>query len=796
MALSAGRRLGPYEILAPLGAGGMGEVYRARDPRLGRDVAVKVLRDATSGDPDRLRRFEQEAKAAGALNHPNLLSVYDVGAHEGVPYLVFELLQGTTLRDLLGPEPLSIRKAVDYGVQVARGLAAAHDKGIVHRDLKPENVFVTEDGRVKILDFGLAKLRPVPDALRSDVATASAITEAGTVLGTVGYMSPEQVSGHPADPRSDIFSFGSVLYEMLTGRRAFKGGTPVETMNAILKEEPGALSSASAALPTGVERVVRRCLEKRREDRFESAKDLAFALETALDDSTSPVTSASSSGVSIKTLLAMELVERTALMASLGDVRGAEILGLLESALRAASDRFGGLEADRGVWLFERPIDAVKFALQGQEAVSRLAKAEALALSVRTGIHLGEVLIGEGRVEGLAKATVERLCALAGTNQTLLTRTAFDLARRAARGDDALDDRVVWLSHGLRRVEGLDDSVETFEVGLKGLSLLAPPAGDTAATGAVARSPGWHHPRLWVGLAALAAVLVVAAVRSARRPESGLPAPSAATSSPSRPGSPEALDDDAAIRGVLEPVRSDARATAIADRVMQALGGAEAWNATRYLRFDFAVDSGGKTVASRAHTWDKSTGRYRLEAKTKPGPERPRKEGDPFVVLANVNTKDGSAYLKGRRLEGDEAKSYLDMAYSMWVNDTYWLLMPYKMKDPGVVLTYDGEEKKGAAAWDKVVLTFDNVGLTPKDKYWVYVNRATGLVDKWEYVLNGGPGPPMAFAWQGWTRHGSILLASDRVSQQDEASIHFPVLETPASLPDQVFTSPEAVSAR
>lgn len=266
--------------------------------------------------------------------------------------------------------------------------------------------------------------------------------------------------------------------------------------------------------------------------------------------------------------------------------------------------------------------------------------------------------------------------------------------------------------------------------------------------------------------------------------------------SPGRPGPREPLDDDAAIRDVLEPARSDARAAAIADRVMQALGGAEAWNSTRYLRFDFAVDRGGKTVVSRSHTWDKSTGLYRLEAKTKPGPERPRKEGAPYVALANVNTKEGSVYINGKRLEGEEAKQYLDMAYAIWVNDTYWLLMPYKMKDPGVVLAYDGEEKKGNEAWDKVVLTFDNVGLTPKDKYWAYVNRATGLVDKWEYILNGGPGPAIPWVWKDWTRQGTILLASDRVSQQDDTRIHFPVLEAPASVPDRVFTSPDVVSAK
>lgn len=237
---------------------------------------------------------------------------------------------------------------------------------------------------------------------------------------------------------------------------------------------------------------------------------------------------------------------------------------------------------------------------------------------------------------------------------------------------------------------------------------------------------------------------------------------------------------------------------------MQALGGTEAWNGTRYLRFDFAVDRGGKTVRSRAHTWDKWTGRHRLEANIQPmwslgvliRRPPPRKEGDPFVVLMNINTKEGSAYLNGKRLEGEEEKKYLELAYAIWVNDTYWLLMPYKMRDPGVTLAYDGEEKKGDETWDKVVLTFDNVGLTPKDKYWAYVNRTTGLVDKWEYILDGGPGPAIPFVWKDWTRHGTILLASDRVSQQDDVRIHFPVLEAPASLPERVFTSPESVFAK
>ena len=224
MGLSPGSRLGPYEIVAPLGAGGMGEVYRARDPRLGREVAVKVLTTSLAVDADRLRRFEQEARAAGILNHPNLTAVYDIGEVDGAPYIVSELLEGETLRSRLGSGPVPVRKALDYAVQLARGLAAAHEKHIVHRDLKPENIFLTRDGRVKILDFGLAKLKETEgsDGEHTALPTATRGTEPGVVMGTMGYMSPEQVRGLPADHRSDIFSFGAILYEMLSGQRAFR----------------------------------------------------------------------------------------------------------------------------------------------------------------------------------------------------------------------------------------------------------------------------------------------------------------------------------------------------------------------------------------------------------------------------------------------------------------------------------------------------------------------------------------------------------------------------------------------
>jgi eukaryotic-like serine/threonine-protein kinase len=266
----------------------MGEVYLARDEKLNRDVAIKVLPTALSQDAERLRRFEQEAQAAGALNHPNILAVYDVGTHDAAPYIVSELLEGEELREQLNDGSLPQRKALDYAQQIAQGLAAAHERGITHRDLKPENLFVTTDGRVKILDFGLAKLRPLRnESVSSEIDTRKQITDPGTVMGTVGYMSPEQVRGHEADHRSDIFSFGSILYEMLSGQRAFRRDTMAETMTAILKEEPPELSETNAKVSLPLEKIVRRCLEKQPERRFHSAHDLAFAIESLSGTSTS-----------------------------------------------------------------------------------------------------------------------------------------------------------------------------------------------------------------------------------------------------------------------------------------------------------------------------------------------------------------------------------------------------------------------------------------------------------------------------------------------------------------------------
>ena len=284
MPLSPGEHLGPYEIVDRLGAGAMGEVYRARDARLDREVAIKILPSDVSSDPDRLRRFEQEARAAGRLEHPNILAVHDFGQHDGTMYVVTELLEGMTLRDRLAEGAIPPRKAVEWARDLARGLGAAHEKGIVHRDVKPENLFVTVDGRIKVLDFGLARtivplLAGGSDSSAADSPTIELGTSPGTILGTVGYMAPEQVRGEPADARADVFAFGAVVFEMLTGQRAFARATSIDTLHAILREDPPELASRVRGVPAALERIVRRCLEKNPAERFQSMRDLGFAFE-------------------------------------------------------------------------------------------------------------------------------------------------------------------------------------------------------------------------------------------------------------------------------------------------------------------------------------------------------------------------------------------------------------------------------------------------------------------------------------------------------------------------------------
>ncbi len=329
--LPANTELAHYRIIAKIGAGGMGEVYRAHDARLDREVAIKVLPADLAADEDRLRRFEQEAKATSALNHPNILTVYDIGEYEGSPFIVAELLDGEELRDRLLEGQIPLRKVIEYAQQIVSGLSAAHEKGIVHRDLKPENLFLTKDDRVKILDFGLAKLRaPKTEAGSSEDETRKAITNPGVVMGTVGYMSPEQVRGEKVDHRSDIFSFGAILHEMITGRRAFRRDTIAETMSAILKEEPEELSESNPNINPALERIVRRCLEKKPDRRFQSTSDLGFALESlsAPTNSSGSILPAMAPAVAAPASLRLwKLLTIAALLAAVGSGVGAFILG-------------------------------------------------------------------------------------------------------------------------------------------------------------------------------------------------------------------------------------------------------------------------------------------------------------------------------------------------------------------------------------------------------------------------------------------------------------------------------------
>jgi len=361
MPIQTGARLGPYQILAPLGAGGMGEVYHARDTKLNRDVAVKVLPAHLASDPAALARFEREAQAVAALTHPNILAIHDFGSDQGVSYAVTELLEGDTLRARMGASPVPVRKAVDYGVQIVRGIAAAHQRGIIHRDLKPENVFVTRDGQVKILDFGLAKAGDAA-AVQGETQLAAA-TEPGMVMGTVGYMSPEQVRGLPVDPRTDIFSFGAVLYEMLTGRRAFRGDSHVETMNAILKEDPPEFAEVSAGIPAALDRIVRRCLEKQPEERFHSAHDLGIALETVSGSSSSSAASLGVQAVPAKKRRLMPAVTAFGALSVVAVGLAAYVAGRQSGTASGSAPAFERLTFRRG------PIFSAKLAADGNTIV-------------------------------------------------------------------------------------------------------------------------------------------------------------------------------------------------------------------------------------------------------------------------------------------------------------------------------------------------------------------------------------------------------------------------------------------
>jgi eukaryotic-like serine/threonine-protein kinase len=496
MGLSPGTTLGPYEIVAPLGAGAMGEVYRATDPRLRREVAIKVLPAAFAADPARLRRFEQEALAAASLNHPNILAVFDIGLHDGAPYIVSELLEGGTLRESLAAGELGMRRAVEYAIQVAYGLAAAHEKGIVHRDLKPENLFVTRDGRVKILDFGLAKLTLIEPASGGTAQlTAAAGTEPGMIVGTVGYMSPEQVRGEAADHRSDIFSFAVILYEMLTGRRAFEGPSAVETMHAILKADPPDSARVGVVVPPALERTIRRCLEKNPDQRFQSAKDLGFNLEA--------IAAEAGASVVMPAVQPLPAKARSRLVPALAI--GFAIVAAAVGGFFAARSMSGTPQPTFTRVTFRRgTVQSARFAPDGQTIVfsaawqgdapelfsTRIGSAEARALGIRGASILSMSKSGEMALR-LANGTLARAPLAGGAPREMIERVVA-----AAWAPDGQSLAVVRAVDGRRRIEFPPGNVLYETAGLVSEIAIAPDAKSIACI----ESPQGIGPVISVGL--------------------------------------------------------------------------------------------------------------------------------------------------------------------------------------------------------------------------------------------------------------------------------------------------------
>ena len=457
MTLSTGTRLGPYEVLSRIGAGGMGEVYRAKDGRLGREVAIKVLPPEFASDRDRLRRFEGEARSASALNHPNIVTIYDVGETGGVSWIAMELVEGASLRQLLVSGPLPAKRALSIGTQIASGLARAHASSIVHRDLKPENVMVTPDDLVKVLDFGLAKAAPPATAEGSHAATATQQTDAGVVLGTVGYMSPEQATGKPVDYRSDQFALGAILYEMTTGRRAFERASPVETLSAILKEEPAPLASLRPEAPEALGWIVGRCLAKDPEERYQSTRDLARDLAGVRDRTSgieAPATPkrpraagrrrlaiavAAAIVVLAAAVAAIRLARRGAAPAAAAPVQSLAILPLKPIGSDAADEALGLGIADTIIRGLSR---SGAIGVRPLSAVRRYAKTDQDAVAAARELKTDAVLEGSvQRAAGKLRVSVNLL--RSGDGSSIWTES-FDVpASEVFEVEDAVSEAVV-----------------------------------------------------------------------------------------------------------------------------------------------------------------------------------------------------------------------------------------------------------------------------------------------------------------------------------------------------------------
>ena len=487
--LTLGARLGPYEILSPLGAGGMGEVYRARDTNLDRDVAIKVLPEAVASDPERLARFDREAKTLASLNHPHIAAIYGLERSAGITALVMELVEGPTLADRIAQGAIPIDEALPIAKQIAEALEAAHEQGIIHRDLKPANIKVRTDGTVKVLDFGLAK------AVIGDMASASvtlsptmtspALTQLGIILGTAAYMSPEQARGHPVDKRADIWAYGCCLYETLTGVPAFAAETLSDTLARVLKDEPD-WTMLPDSLPRSFRRVLSRCLRKDPRRRLRDIGDARLELEEAMDPSGTPAGPEISSTADFRAILVGRILNLAVVTQRIGIAATSRLLARSDANAREMVNRYQGREGDRTPEgfsaTFDLPSDALRCALVCQTEWGKLESEDSLELAI--GIHAAEMSLGSAgsgapgpQFESVALDTAVRVAGLAQRGQVLLSGAAAETARQQVT--TAPDGSpVLWIDHG-PYIFNDRESHQIFEAGVVGVSTLRRPA-DTA----------------------------------------------------------------------------------------------------------------------------------------------------------------------------------------------------------------------------------------------------------------------------------------------------------------------------